>query len=150
MARVINLKNNERFLAQYVGLRNRYALALLTHPVTIEQTKQWINRSDIWIQGLVQGKLLLGAAVLYGNKKGEITFFARFPGKGTGIRLLNAIESKAHDAGFCSIWGWTKYGNTAARKAFEKGGFRRCGATTRTYGNRSVRGIIYRKRLAVS
>jgi len=79
--KLIDLKQNICLAPDYVRLRNEHSEALLTERVGIAQTEAWLAEDCVEVRCLVEGKELLGAAVLYLNKKGEIAFFSKRPGE---------------------------------------------------------------------
>lgn len=140
---VIDLKEHEEFLDQYIVLRNRYADLLLTTPVTRPETKTWLQNSNIEIRGIVQKKVLLGVVILYLKKGGEIAFFVNGPNKGIGSQLLHIIKQVARDKGLKSIWAWVLQDNTIAQRAFEKNGFTKTETGMREYKGMGMHGIKY-------
>ena len=117
---VIDLKQHQEFLEQYIALRNRYVDVLLTSPVKLEETQKWFADKHVEIRGIVQGQSLLGVVLLYLDKGGEVAFFVREPNKGIGSQLLSIIKQIANDKGLTSIWAWVLHDNINAQKAFEK------------------------------
>ena len=131
--RSIDLRKDTGFVNQYIELRNTHANTLLTLPVDMESTLEWLRRTDIDVIGLIEGNTLLGAVIIYYNRKGEITFIAKEPGKGIGGKLLVLIEELALKKRLDYIWAWTLIDNFAAQRAFEKNGFRNCGVVTKHF-----------------
>lgn len=142
---VINLKKDEYFLKQYVSLRNSYTKLLLTSPVVIGQTKKWLTRDDIEIRGLAQANVLLGIAILYIGRNGEIAFFVKYPSKGIGSRLLKIIEVVAKERGLKYTWAWVLKDNLMAQRAFIKNGFKNEGTSSKEYQGAVIAGIRYIK-----
>jgi len=95
--RIINLKKEEDFIEEYVSLRNRYRELLLTKPVNVLGTKEWLKRSDIEVRGIAKGPILLGVTILYLNQNGESAFFAKVQNQGLGTKLLKIIEEVAKE-----------------------------------------------------
>lgn len=145
--RFINLKKEEAFIKQYVNLRNSYAENLLTSPVSMNETKAWLKRTDIEIRGFAEGNMLLGAVILYMNRGGEIAVFVRDSGKGIGSSLLNAIEKVAVEKKLTSIWAWTLTSNLKAQKVFAGSGYIMEGETGRRHNNKAVQGFVFRKKI---
>ena len=102
--KIIDLKKNEFFIAQYVDLRNRYVELLLTNPISVPETKEWLACEDVEVRCLIQDNVLMGAAILYLNKKGEVAFFVKEPKKGIGTKLLKIIEEVAKGRKLNSLW----------------------------------------------
>jgi len=139
--RLIDLREEPRFTAAYVRLRNRYTDLLLSAAVGLGETQRWLQRGDVAVRCLVRGDTLLGAAVLYLHREGEIAFFTSEPGRGVGGRLLRAMEQTARERGLRCIWGWVLEGNTRALKVFEKSGFIRRGMSVRKFRGERLPGV---------
>jgi GNAT superfamily N-acetyltransferase len=144
-ARIVDLKEEPDFLEQYVEMRNQYREFLLTEPVDLAETRDWARREEIEIRGLARGRTLLGAAVLYVGKGGEIAFFARHPNEGIGSKLLDVIESVARDRKLSEVWAWVLSDNPAAGRVFMKNGYRLDAESVRTHHHKARNGIILRK-----
>jgi len=147
--KVIDLKEEECFVEQYVNLRNKYTELLLTSPVDISQTKEWIKRNNIEIRGLVQDNILLGVVVLYLDRDGEIAFFVKNLNKGVGSRLLEIIEEVAKEKRLRFVWAWVLKDNLIAQRVFDKNGFVKERITEREYKGVTKFGIKYKKTYAV-
>lgn len=143
--RLIDLREEPRFTAAYVCLRNRYTDLLLSAAVGVDETLRWLQRGDVTVRCLVRGNTLLGAAVLYLHREGEIALFTSEPGRGVGGRLLWAMEKTARERGLRSIWGWVLEGNARALKAFEKSGFVRRGMSIREFRGERLPGVRFDK-----
>jgi len=143
--KLIDLKQNICLAPDYVRLRNEHSEALLTERVGIAQTEAWLAEDCVEVRCLVEGKELLGAAVLYLNKKGEIAFFSKRPGEGAGTVLLQAALEAARDRNIGSVWAWTPTSNIPAQKAFLKCGFKNCGELSRSHNEKVHRGFIFRR-----
>lgn len=61
----VDLKAASEYLDQYVALRNYWHELLLTEPVNLDGTREWLKRDDIEVRGLVEGKILMGIVILY-------------------------------------------------------------------------------------
>ena len=147
--RVINLKDKGSFIAQYVELRNKYSEMLLTLPVNVEETKKWLENEDIEVIGVVKGKVLLGVAILYLHRAGEIAFFVRTPNCGVGGYLLEVVERSARDKRIESIWAWVLDDNVAARKAFTKAGYALEKESDKYLERKLKKGVIFRKAISL-
>lgn len=144
-ARIIDLKAEPDFLAQYVELRNQYGALLLSEPVELMKTMDWVRSEGIEIRGIAHGETLLGAAVLYLGKGGEIAFFTRNPSQGVGSRLLDAIEEAARNRKLSEVWAWVLSDNVAAQRVFVKNGYRLDKKAERTHRQMPQNGFLYRK-----
>jgi len=143
--KVIDLKNDNTYIDQYLLLRNSYVDLLLTSFVNISNTKKWIKRSDIEIRGLVQDDTLWGVVILYLRKNGEIAFFVKTPNKGVGSNLIPIIERVAKQKNLSSIWAWVLEDNMIAQHVFKKNGFKIEGTTKKRLNGIIKNGIIFRK-----
>lgn len=145
---VIDLKKEEYLIPQYVDLRNSYIDLLLSHPVTPTETKEWLTHEDVEVRCLVENGVLLGVAILYLNRRGEIAFFVREQNKGLGSKLLNIIETVAMERGLNAVWAWVLNHNEIAQKVFEKSGYMKEETTERkVYNQKDYQGIVFRKAL---
>ncbi len=142
---IIDLKQREDFLQQYVDLRNSYAGLLLTNPVSASDTKEWIKNVGIEIRGIVKEHGLCGVAILYLDKGGEVSFFVKRKGEGVGSRLLEIIEGVAKEKGLKSIRAYVLQENEIARRVFEKNGYSRGKMTEKSYRGVLRKGIEYKK-----
>ena len=59
----INLREYQFLLPEYIILRNRYVSELLTSPITLESTVDWISArpSKGLVYGVLNGDTLIGA-----------------------------------------------------------------------------------------
>lgn len=146
--RIVDIRTEPRFVAQYLELRNRHAEILMTEPVSDAETHEWLRTAAVEIKGLVRDDQLEGVALLYLERGGEVAFFTRQPGAGTGSRLLQVIEGAARLRGISSVWAWVRKENIIAQRAFEKNGYDSSGEESRIYRGEERRGILYRKRIA--
>ncbi|MBI4690946.1 MAG: GNAT family N-acetyltransferase [Nitrospirae bacterium] len=143
--RYVDIKEDENIIEQYISLRNRYTELLLTLPVNIDETKEWIGRNDIEVRGIVQDGILLGAAILYLSRDGEIAFFVEDQNRGIGGSLLEMIEKVAGDKGLKSVWAWVLKDNLIAQRVFEKNGYLRENDSERNYKGILRQGIKFVK-----
>jgi GNAT superfamily N-acetyltransferase len=146
--KVIDLKKNDKYIPQYVDLRNSHINLLLTSSVTIDDTKKWIAKEDVEIRCIIDKDILIGAVILYLNKNGEIAFFARYKKKGIGSRMLKAIEEVAKENKLNSVWAWVLTTNVAAQKTFIKNGYIIEKKVARMYKDRNYNGIVLNKKLS--
>lgn len=144
---IIDLKEEEYYIEQYIDLRNSYSELLLTLPVNTTGTKEWLNNDDIEIRGLVQDYILLGVVILYLNKCGEIAFFVKDQNKGMGSKLVSIIEEVAKEKKLLSVWGWALEDNFIAQRVFEKNGFAKESISERRHKGKIRLGINYKKYL---
>ena len=147
---IIDLKEKDNLIEEYVHLRNRYAELLLTLPVNVPETKEWIKKNDdVEVRGFVQNNILLGVAILYLNRGGEVAFFAKEQQKGIGSKLLKIIEEVAREKKLKGVWAWVLSANTIAQKSFMKNGYLLEQKTERKFNDKDVEGFIFRKNLIV-
>jgi len=145
---IIDFKEKEYFIEQYVHLRNSYTDLLFTSPVNIPETKEWLKKkNDIEIRGLVQDDILLGVVILYLNREGEIAFFVKNQNKGIGGQLLHIIVEVAKKKDMKFIWGWVLKDNFIAQRVFQKNGFVKESISEREYKGIIKYGIMYKKYL---
>jgi predicted acetyltransferase len=145
--RIINLKKEEAYIKEYISLRNRYSEFLLTKPVNVKETKEWLKGSDVETRGIVQDAILLGVAILYLNRGGEIAFFAKDRHQGIGTKLLKIIERVAKEKNLKSVWAWVLSDNLYAPRTFQKNGYLMEGESSRSYEGESKTGFIFRKKI---
>jgi hypothetical protein len=144
---IINLKENDAFVEQYVLLRNLYCDALGTPPVNVVETRIWLIREDIEVMGLARGNILSGVVILYLHRNGEIAFFTKNPNQGMGSKLLTLILEVAREKKLYSVWGWTEVSNGLAQRVFEKSGFSNEGMVEKKYRGLDRKGIKFIKTL---
>ena len=145
--RIIDLRKEEKFIEAYVSLRNRYKELLLTRQVSVTETKEWLKNKQVEVRGLVQHDFLLGSAILYPDRDGEVTVFVRDLQRGIGTRLLNVIEQVAKEKRMKSVWAWVLFDNEAARRAFQKNGYAVERQSLRSHEGKDRSGVIFRKRI---
>ncbi len=143
----IDLKREDRFVGQYVQLRNSYVDLLLTSCVGDSETREWLKNENVEARGIVRDDVLAGVVILYMNKGGEIAFFAKERNRGIGSRLLALIEGVARKRKLEAIWGWVLEANLIAQRVFEKSGFVSEGMSEREYEGIVRRGVKYTKYL---
>jgi RimJ/RimL family protein N-acetyltransferase len=143
--KVIDLKENQRFLKQYVSLRNKYRDLLLTKKVTIEETKEWLKKAPVEIRCLLEGNELLGVVILYLNKKNEVTVFVKRPNKGLGKKLLLIIDKIARAKKIARLWAWVLTTNIPAQRLFEGCGYKKERLSKRKFKNIIFDGYIFYK-----
>lgn len=145
---IVNLREEADFVEQYVQLRNRYCDILLTTPVNIAETKEWLKNNEIEIRGITRNNKLIGVTILYLNRQGEIAFFTSITNRGVGSRLLSVIESVARERGLSEVWAWVLSDNIIAQRTFEKSGYRRVRESTKEYQKKTMNGFVLRKALS--
>lgn len=143
----VNLRQREDLIEQYVNLRNSYTDVLLTLPVDVDRTKEWLKKADVEVMGLAKDNILMGVVILYLHRDGEVAFFARERNKGTGSRLLDIIERVAKEKGLRFLWGWVLEDNLIARRTFEKNGYIRKETAGREYKGILKKGVRFTKNL---
>lgn len=145
---VVDLKScREIYLQQYVDLRNQYKDLLLCELVTLESTIQWLGQANVSVKVILSEEKLLGAAILYFDRKGEVAFFALEKGRGWGSILLKAVEKDAINSGLPFIWAWMLEDNIIAQRNFAKNGFAFSEPNTRIYNGMPKKGVIFMKKL---
>jgi predicted acetyltransferase len=145
--KIIDLKQDEFFIPQYVELRNHYVDLLLTDSVTVDETKEWLVKENIEVRCFVDNHVLIGVVILYLSKEGEVAFFVKKKNRGIGSQLLKVIEEVAKEKKLNSLWAWVMSFNLAAQKTFIKNGYFLEGETERRYRNNILRGFVFRKKL---
>lgn len=145
MLEIKDLTEEKTLLTQYVALRNRFADLLLTSSVTLKETKKWLHDENVIIKCMVDNNVLLGVAILYLDKKGEIAVFAKNQGRGIGKKMIKAIEKAAKEKKLNSVWAWVLKENIIAQRAFEKNGFVKDGTKERDFKGTLKNGIKYKK-----
>lgn len=135
-------------LPQYVELRNVYCDLLLTHPVEISESVQWIKNTTAVIKVIEEENCVLGVLLLYIDRSGEVAFFAREHNKGIGTKLLKIADDEARQLGLPSIWAWVREDNFIAAKAFEKCGYAASGHEERDYKDEHIMGMKYTKQIS--
>ena len=142
---IIDFKKHESFIVQYVNLRNSYTELLLTVPVNIQDTKEWLKRNDIEVMGILHDDILPGVVILYLNRSGEIAFFVKEKNQGVGTKLLKIAEKVANRRKLKSLWAWVLVDNFIAQRVFEKNGFVKEGISERKYKSIIKHGYTYKK-----
>ncbi len=145
--RIINLKQATDYIQPYIDLRNRYCELLLTEPINVTDTIEWLKRDDIEIRGVVRGNGLVGIVILFLNRAGEIAFFTESKGLGQGSELLSIIEGVAKEKGLREFWAWVRHDNMIAQRTFLKNGYRREEETAKQYRGQTMKGFVFRKKL---
>lgn len=146
--KTIDLKKEEDFVEQYVNLRNSYCKELLTVPVSISETKEWLKKDNIELRGMVEDNILCGATILYLNREGEIAFFVREKNKGFGRKLLNIIEIVAKESGLKNVWAWVHDYNYISQMVFDRSGYIKDKRAKKVYCNKEYGGTIFRKTIS--
>lgn len=144
---IIDLREQEFYIEQYVNLRNKYTDLLLTYPINIQSTKESLVKNDVEIRVLAQNNILVGAVILYLYREGEIAFFVKEKNKGIGSRLLGIVEEVANKRGLKFIWAWVLKDNYIAQRVFEKNGFIKKNISKREHKGLIKYGINYKKNL---
>ena len=145
--RIVDLKVDCGFVPQYVHLRNRYCELLLTYPVNVQETKEWLASANIVVKGIVDGNSLLGAVLLYIDRGAEIAVFVGRKGDGVGVKLLITIEDAARIHGLSDIWAWVRQDNISAIRLFRKSGYLQQTETSRVYSSCAIKGYVFKKAL---
>lgn len=146
--RVVDLRAAPLLLPAYVELRNRWREALLTGEVTVAGTRAWLAAADAEVRCLEEDGRLLGAAVLYPSREGEIAVFAATPGRGAGGTLLAQIETVARGRGLPSVRARVRADNPAGLAAFRRASYAEAGRGSESRDGAPVELVLFRKRLA--
>ena len=147
MRNILDLKKNPDFLPQYVELRNSYCELLLTHPVILSETIQWLKWTTAEIHLIEEENCLLGVLLLYIDRNGEVALFTRKHNAGIGKNLLRVADNIALSFSLPSIWSWIRADNYKAVHVFEKSGYCFVKREDRIYDNKVISGIKYTKKL---
>lgn len=140
----VDLHKDSPWIAAYVELRNRYTELLLTEPVDVESTRNWLTSQDVAkVRCLIDVDRLLGCVLLYPARKGEVAVFVAEKGRGVGTRLIHLVPEMVSEMGLTSAWAWVRADNPVAGRVFENCGFVPTGAETRTFQGRTVDGRRY-------
>lgn len=148
MSGIVDLRAAPELVEAYIALRNRHAELLLSEPVTAAGTRRWLAETPAQVRLLREGKRVLGAAVLYPERDGEVAVFVDEPGRGDGPVLLSAIEEAARGIGLGGIRSVARADNERARRAFLRAGFAEEGDATRSYRGSEIALRAFRKALA--
>lgn len=145
--RIVNLKEHPEWVASYVELRNRFAEALVTKPVTAEETKRWMaaENVDVWVAA--SKTRVVAAAVLFGQRGGEVAIFNSMPHSNIASQLLQALEQKARESQKL-VWAWTYQFNARAGEFFERNGYKDLGLQEKAAGSQTLLGHRWEKHFA--
>ncbi|TFH29360.1 MAG: GNAT family N-acetyltransferase, partial [Deltaproteobacteria bacterium] len=122
---------------------------LLTEPVTVEGTTQWLRDGKVEVRCLLEKGLLKGSVILYLDRDGEVAFFAGEPGKGIGTRLLAIVENVAREKGLGRLWARVLTSNEPARRAFLKAGYELDGSADGSWRGKPYEVHVFRRRIPV-
>ncbi|QOX80358.1 GNAT family N-acetyltransferase [Trichlorobacter lovleyi] len=147
MDNVLDLKNHPELLPQYVDLRNRYCELLLTQPVEIAETIQWMHETTTEIWAIAEDNCIHGVLLLYISRGGEIAFFATQKNRGTGTKLLHLADQIAQKKKLASIWAWVRKDNPIAANVFKKCGYSESGDEDRTFRDQRIKGTRFIKNI---
>lgn len=150
--REIDLRRATEFIDQYIELRNSYADILLTQPVLLKPTKEWLKKNkEVEVRGLVDDNgILLGVVILYLFRAGEVAILVREKKRGIGTQLLGMIEKVALEKELNALWAWVLDENIAAQRFFEKNDYKQLAKIQRNYNSRMFDGIKYQKIIATA
>jgi len=140
--KTIDITQDSEYLQQYVDLRNLNHKFLYTGLVTLGETKEWLNRTKVFIVGLVEDKLY-GIGVIYPQKCNEVAIFSSPERLGLGGLILNAVELKARKEGLKRLFAWTK----SSSKTFLRKGYTLQGESIKEYQGERIRGNYFFKEL---
>jgi hypothetical protein len=119
----------DRFIRQYVVLRNHNKRALHTEAVSVEGTRRWLSGHNgtiiVGFEGFcTEKKKIHGAAVL--KKNGEVTVFHDGKVRGLGRELLGLLDTvRGHARPITPyLWAWTDKTNKKSRALFKRMGYK--------------------------
>ncbi len=145
MRNVFDLKKFPEFLPEYVNLRNAYCDLLLTQPVVMAESIQWLKTTTAEIRLIEESLQVLGVVLLYVDREGEVALFTRQSNKGIGTNLLEIVDDLAYKLQLPSIWAWVRENNNKAAYIFEKCGYIYSGKEVREYNDETIYGVRYTK-----
>lgn len=145
---IVDLKLNDKYIDEYIVMRNSYAELLVTSVVDKEGTMKWLKNANIEIRGVVVDDKLQGVVILYLDREGEIAFFVKEKNKGLGTMLLSIIEDVAKEKLLPYIWAWVLKDNEIAKHVFKKVGFLEEGFDVKIKNGVEYRGIRLKKELS--
>jgi GNAT superfamily N-acetyltransferase len=102
-------------------MRNRFVKELMTKPVTIAETKQWMNDDVGEIICMIEDGSLVGGVIIYEFTE-AIAIFCE-PGKGCGSRLLEYAERWAKEDGHDTLMAKVQPDNERSVRFFLKHGY---------------------------
>ena len=120
----------DKYIPQYVRLRNKYLKELMTNPITEEGTRSWKGGR---ILCSVKKNVLKGAVILYNN--GQLAVFVKEPNKGIGTELLKGIKG----------WACIRTDNHISQHLFRKSGFKFVKKSVRKYKGEDVSVKLFSK-----
>lgn len=120
----------EKYISQYVELRNQYLKELLADPITEESTRNWKGGKIVCS---VKKNVLMGAVIVYNN--GQLAIFVKEPNKGIGTELLKGIKG----------WACIRADNHISQHVFRKSGFKFVKKSVRKYNGEDVSVKLFSK-----
>jgi len=116
---MLDLEKNTAYVGLYVFLRNQYIKELMTQPVTVKGTLEWLkeNKGTILVH-LEDGRVV--SAVIIHNRQ-EVTVFSSV--KGMGDTMLKEAEVVARAKGYNHLWARTLPDNKQAQALFLRNGY---------------------------
>lgn len=139
---VLDLRDALHLVGQYVSLRNASADRLLSAAVNEEQTLGWLHTRDVVVKVACEDEKMLGAAVLYVEKGGEVAVFVDARRRGVATALLVDVTEAAREKNMQKLWVWVADDNEPSKKLFEKCGFTFVQKSTKSFDGAEHNGVI--------
>ena len=139
-----NLKNSQHYIKHYIDLRNQNKEQLLTDSISEDETILWLNSANVCVKVAIENDELIGAAILYFDKAGEVAIFVKHKRSGVGTALLKEIQVQAQNENIKNLWAWVSNTNIASKKLFEKNKFNADMPCSRVFAGINYYGIIYK------
>ena len=116
---MVNLCSAREHVKGYIDLRNRYTDELMTKPITVESTEEWLRSGGGLIHIAVECGSVVSAVIVH--KRREVTIFS--DKAGVGNTLLAEAEAMAQELGFCDLWARVEENNIKAHDLFLRIGY---------------------------
>lgn len=139
-----DLKNSQHYIKPYIDLRNQNKEQLLTDTVSEDETKLWLKSANVCVKVALENDELIGAAILYFDKAGEVAIFVKHKRSGVGTALLKEIQVQAQNENLKKLWVWVSDTNIASKKLFEKNKFNADGPCSRLFAGIIYYGVVYK------
>lgn len=139
-----NLKNSQHYIKPYIDLRNQNKEQLLTDTVSEDETALWLKSANVCVKVAIENDELIGAAILYFDKAGEVAIFVKRKHSGVGTALLKEIQVQARKENLKNLWAWVSNSNIASKKLFEKNKFNADIPCSRVFAGIICYGVIYK------
>ena len=118
----VDLRQYKFLIPEYVSMRNRYVSELMTIPITLEMTIDWLDArpSKGMVFCVLSGNSLVGAFIISFERRQEFSVFVDKPGTGTGRFILGELERVCRSEGISKIWARIRDDNVRAKAFFDK------------------------------